>query len=161
MTNQSPTELEHYGVKGMKWGVRKERELVGRKRRGKMQDPVDQKQFAASQNRKRINARKVAAAAAVTAVAGLSAYALVKQYGKNKAARQFADNLLQTRSSIQKSVADRIKDLDGSGMTNYEFSIDRLVPGTNTHVKSMVIRRGNYLIRDGHSYTYRNGQWVW
>ena len=71
------TELYHYGVKGMKWGVRRyqnydgTRTAAGKKRAAENSDPERQKQVA----------KKVAVAALATATVAAAAYA----YSKNPA----------------------------------------------------------------------------
>ena len=65
--------LAHYGVKGMKWGVRKQRELVGRSR------AVRTGQSDRYKNTKRFStAKKVAIGAAIVAGVGLATYGAYK-----------------------------------------------------------------------------------
>ncbi len=85
--------LEHYGVPGMKWGVRKQRVLVGRRGRRFMTGtqrprPVTTKSRTSSKKRhltdkQRNTLKKVAIGAGVAAGVGLAAYG---GYKLNKAA---------------------------------------------------------------------------
>ena len=70
-------ELSHHGVKGMRWGVRKQRFSSGIGRRGKSVSPN-----SSSGHKKMSTAKKVAiGAACVAAVAGVSYVALTKTQG--------------------------------------------------------------------------------
>lgn len=63
--------LEHHGVKGMKWGVRKQREQI----------PTSKRNSASkAQNKSKINAKKLAKAGAIAVAAGLATYGAYKVY---------------------------------------------------------------------------------
>ena len=80
-------ELYHYGVKGMKWGVRNDYEPVGRHRSRTPQDKVRKGRIAAakytSKPKRRVNKERVKKAAKIgLAVAGtaLATYGAYKMY---------------------------------------------------------------------------------
>ena len=71
-------ELKHYGVPGMKWGVRKEYEAVGRKSRGKTQLPNNDKTGKQGSNKNYKKALAIGLSVAATALAVYGGYRLAK-----------------------------------------------------------------------------------
>ena len=78
-------ELYHHGVKGMKWGKRKARPIVGNVRTGRQSNQVDRNspEAKAARKAKAVKAAKIGAAVAGTALAAYGAYKLTK-FVKNK-----------------------------------------------------------------------------
>lgn len=65
------SELEHYGVKGMKWGIRKRHDQISLLRKNqKVKNKDDSK----------INVKKLAKAGAIAVAAGLATYGAYKVY---------------------------------------------------------------------------------
>lgn len=83
----TPTEgivLYHHGVKGMKWGVRKQRELISR--RNGSSDGMSIEQQKAARRAKAKKYAKIGAAVAVTALAAYGGYKMYKIKSGNIAA---------------------------------------------------------------------------
>lgn len=88
------TEFSHYGVKGMKWGVRKEYEPHPRKRKKQPKyyteeikwEKVDTKRASKRKNSKvkGKNLRKIGKYAVAGALVGIGGYALYKYYRNNR-----------------------------------------------------------------------------
>lgn len=78
-------ELSHYGVRGMKWGVRKQRPMVIGRSRSKSYESADQQKAA-----RRARAKRAAKIGAGIAVGVLAAYGAKKLY--NKQVLQMANN---------------------------------------------------------------------
>lgn len=72
---RSPDELYHYGVKGMRWGVRKEYEPHPRKRKGNKDKSTKRKKGLTDKQKRAI---KIGAAVAATALAVYGGYKLTK-----------------------------------------------------------------------------------
>lgn len=84
ITHNKNGVLQHYGVKGMKWGVRKEYEPVGRKKskhRQKLEEKYRSKGMTSSEAEKaadkKIQREKIAAISAATLVATYAGYKMV------------------------------------------------------------------------------------
>ena len=103
-----PDELNHYGVRGMKWGVRKQAPLVGRRQGGAQKQQLNDAQK--SQIR-RERAKKAAVVGGTLAVAGLAAYGGYKlrssavQSLSNKYKKYAADSL-KNASAFRKSASE-------------------------------------------------------
>lgn len=126
-------ELYHHGVKGMKWGVRKQYEPVGRHNSRYNGDKVDDKKV------KMQKAVKVGAAVAVTALATYGAYKLYKNYGYRPSTmlkygvdeplskmlnRYPSDDIsLPKATTLQRVSSDSFLDLQSRGYTyvSYKF----------------------------------------
>lgn len=111
---QKPDELYHYGVRGMKWGVRKQGELVGRRSSG-----VDS--HYREQRRQKIKRTAViGAAVAATALAGYGVYKMSKVRSMNKASHAAVKRIL-ARNSTQnfvRNTANNMWGFDGSYKSN-------------------------------------------
>ena len=121
---QNPDELCHYGVKGMKWGIRKQRPLIGTPRQRRAVYP------SSMQNRKISRRRKVVRGAAVVAGTALAAYG---GYRLSK--------VLNTPAG-QKMLTDGRKKLIDKGLTitNRAHNVRR-VARTVTHTPARIIGR--------------------
>ena len=74
-------ELYHYGVRGMKWGVRKQRDTIGRRPRSQSMS-LEERSALRKQRAKR--AAIVGSVAAVAALSAYGAYKVSKVRGMNK-----------------------------------------------------------------------------
>lgn len=102
-------ELYHVGVKGMKWGVRKERPAFGvRRRRGRQTDyDTDATQDAAVAARKK-RAKKAAIIGGSIVAAGLAAYGATKLYQISRD-RKLSKAVNVGRARIDRLQVDRVK----------------------------------------------------
>lgn len=106
--------LAHHGVKGMKWGVRKQRVLKGKKR-GQTASSIK-----ASSKKKWSTKKKVAvggAIAAGTALAAIGGYAIYKNTKRAKAAK--AGYLAAKQAAALNSLAEQGKRAMNSGSLSY------------------------------------------
>lgn len=90
-------ELSHYGVKGMKWGVRKQRVLLGR-RRGQSQELSTEQRKAIRRQR----AKRAAIIGGTAVVAGLAIYGAVKYRRLAKEMGHFNNQILEGRRAVSK-----------------------------------------------------------
>lgn len=126
-------ELYHFGVKGMKWGVRKQPEKAG-----------------TSRTRKSLStAKKVAMGLAVAAAVGGVSYYAIKTHKYNKAAHATVQRILNRNSTSNwvRNTSNRVWGFDGSYRSNPYF----LKPGPGS--------KGSYY--DGNSsfhYFSNNGK---
>lgn len=105
-------ELYHYGVKGMKWGVRKQRELIGR-RVGPSGGDYQRQQ------RRRSAIKKVAiGTAAIAAVAGVSYVALTKTDSGQLATKLGRDAIRRTLN-VTKNTVKTNRTNPGKDKANY------------------------------------------
>ena len=81
-------ELSHYGVRGMKWGIRKQRPMVIGRSRSKSYESADQQKAA-----RRARAKRAAKIGAGIAVGVLAAYGAKKLY--NKQVLEMANNYVR------------------------------------------------------------------
>lgn len=95
-------ELTHYGVKGMKWGVRKQQPTSGNKRRGAQSKTQQNKSKATNRGRK--TAAVALAAIGGTALASYGVYRAVKGR-KDKAAAQRAREQAAAMAEAARRVA--------------------------------------------------------
>ena len=71
-------ELKHYGVKGMKWGVRKERETSNTRRGKKSIDKSDENTHNYDKKKRRDKLKKAIKIGAIAAATGLAVYGYYK-----------------------------------------------------------------------------------
>lgn len=90
----NPTELYHYGVKGMKWGVMRARKNTGDGKKGSSKKQLTDEQLAAR--------RKTAKKVAVAATMALTVTAAAALYAKNPAVRKVISSAgTKTLSSLK------------------------------------------------------------
>ena len=98
------TYLSHHGIKGQKWGVRRFQNpdgtltAEGRKRHG-------------LSDKQKSTLKKVAAAAGITALAGLAVYGAVKYSSATKNS-DFIELAQEGSKAVQKSLADEFKEIE-------------------------------------------------
>lgn len=136
-----PNELTHYGVRGMKWGVRKQLPLVGRRQGGAQKPQLNDAQ------RRQVRKERVKKAAAIggtLAVAGLAAYGAYKY-------KKLTGEMRDTNKAIKR----------GQMLVESLYKSD-VGTGRNPVLKSSVTYRGNDFklhtavkeaTKDGSSYT--------
>ena len=96
-TNYHPDFLMHHGIKGMKWGVRKQRSAAGTGYRALAKADATKKQTKSKKTMS--TAKKVAIGVAVAAAVGATAYVSIKKgnakqmaTGQSEVTRQLAQN---------------------------------------------------------------------
>ena len=115
-------ELYHHGVKGMRWGVRRQPQasVNGRRQRQMQMSPEDRQ----AQRRKRV--KRAAAIGATVAIAGLAVYG-----GRKYNALKIEMN--QMNSGIKL----------GKGMVDHLYKNDNAFKGNNPMIKGSVSYLGN------------------
>lgn len=133
-----PDELYHYGVKGMKWGVRKQRELVGRQR------SYSDGHYNEQRRAKIKKVAKVGAAVALTAVAAYGAY----KYGP-----KLSGSITKGAAKIRNRRADPFSgyELRKMGISTFEPSRVEINRGTQASAA-----RQAYYQRHGKSFGSSN-----
>ena len=149
--------LLHYGVKGMRWGVRKKRETKGR-RRGKKQDNISEKRFRKHATQKANNKGHKAAVAAIalgcTALGAAAIYAhIAHRDAFDSALNHVASSVTRSTSSLQK----KAKLVDVRNLT-HEIA-KGLKPDTGLIMPKgqefyRITRGKNYGLKDAHGGIY-------
>lgn len=124
-------ELYHYGIKGMRWGVRKKYEPIGDKKSSKTQDTNNKKRKLTDKQKTAI---KVGAAAAAIALAAYGTYRLKKSGKLDEivdAGKQKIDSLFGRSGFKDRKVSGL--HLDGSGfkMLGRKESVDEALSKVN------------------------------
>lgn len=91
-----PNELNHYGVRGMKWGVRKQVPLIGRRHGGTQKPQMNDAQRKAQ---RRARAKKAAIVGGSIVAASLAAYGAYKITKIRKSNTQAVQKYLDTFGS--------------------------------------------------------------